>query len=139
MPGQNALLMISGILFGFFACGVYPISLETGVEITYPVEETISTSVLFVAGQVLGVFMTYMANIFSSDLPPELENVEVCTKDITSDLQARDFSDVIMGFMAALTVIVILFTIFFRTPYKRREAEQTTTISVTAEITSSRG
>ncbi|XP_063849154.1 uncharacterized protein B0416.5-like [Scylla paramamosain] len=131
VPGQYALLIISSILFGFFVCGVYPISLEMGVEITYPVEETISTTSIFVGGQILGVLMTYTANILSSDLPPELEDVEVCTKDITSDLQARDYSGVLMGLMVVLTFSVILFTVFFRTPYKRREAEQTTDMNAT--------
>ncbi|XP_045126677.1 uncharacterized protein B0416.5-like isoform X1 [Portunus trituberculatus] len=137
VPGQHALLIISSILFGFFGCGVYPISLEIGVEITYPVEETISTTLIFVTGQILGVLMNYTANVLSSDLPPELQDIEVCTKNITSDLQARDYSGVVMGLMGVLTFIVILFTVFFRTPYKRREVEQTTDMSDTAEPTTS--
>ncbi|KAG0716338.1 hypothetical protein GWK47_009949 [Chionoecetes opilio] len=92
VPGQHALLIFSAIPFGIFSCGVYPLLLEMGVEATYPVEETISTTLIYLAGQVLGLIIIYISTVVSGDLPPQLQDVEVCTAGLTSDLQARDYS-----------------------------------------------
>ncbi|MPC11968.1 uncharacterized protein E2C01_004646 [Portunus trituberculatus] len=100
VPGQHALLIISSILFGFFGCGVYPISLEIGVEITYPVEETISTTLIFVTGQILGVLMNYTANVLSSDLPPELQDIE-----FFAGVVVAIFS--IAGFVGSIAIAVV--------------------------------
>lgn len=51
VPDQHALLMVAAILFGFFGNGVLPLALEMSVEATYPVEETISTALMYVAGE----------------------------------------------------------------------------------------
>ena len=45
-------------------------------------------------GQVLGILVIYLVTVFSSDLPPQLNDVEVCTEGITSNLQAKDYSGV---------------------------------------------
>lgn len=50
VPDQQALLMVTAILFGIFSHGVFPLALEVGVEATYPVEETISTALIYVSG-----------------------------------------------------------------------------------------
>lgn len=51
VPDQHALLMVAASLFGFFCNGVFALSLEMGVETTYPVEETISATLIYVAGE----------------------------------------------------------------------------------------
>lgn len=122
VPDQSVLLLIAASLFGFFCNGVFALSLEMGVETTYPVEETISATLMYVTGQVLGVLMTNAVVYFSSDLPRSLEGVEVCTAGLTSDLEARDYSAPITGVMVVLSVIVILFVPLFHTPYKRQQA-----------------
>lgn len=38
-------------MFGFFCNGVFAMSLELGVETTYPVEETISATLIYVTGE----------------------------------------------------------------------------------------
>lgn len=51
VPDHRALLLIAALLFGFFCNGAFPLCLEMGVETTYPVEETISTTLMFVIGE----------------------------------------------------------------------------------------
>lgn len=36
--------------FGFFGFAVYPLGLETGVEVTYPVAEATSTGLIIIIG-----------------------------------------------------------------------------------------
>lgn len=137
VPDQHALLIIFAFLYGCLGCGVFPMSLEMGVEITYPVEEAISSTIIFILGQILGVCMTNMVTLLSADLPSQLQGVELCTEGISSDLEARNYSSVMMGLMTILSVTVILFTLFFRATYKRREAEKTTDSNDTTSTTSS--
>lgn len=51
VPDQHVLLMIGASLFGFFCNGVFALSLEMGVETTYPVEETISATLMYVTSE----------------------------------------------------------------------------------------
>lgn len=51
VPDHRALLLIAAFLFGFFCNGPFPLCLEMGVETTYPVEETISATLMFVIGE----------------------------------------------------------------------------------------
>lgn len=64
-------------------------------------------------GQVLGAVMTNTIVYFAGELPDALEGVEVCTDGLTSDLQAKDYSGVLISVtatwltMASATVYII--------------------------------
>lgn len=48
----DVAIAISFSLFGAFAFGVYPLGLELALEVTYPVDEAISTAMIFMSGQI---------------------------------------------------------------------------------------
>lgn len=52
-PNQHALVMVTVGAFGFFGFGLYPICLELGVEVTYPVAEATSTAFIIMSGSVM--------------------------------------------------------------------------------------
>lgn len=43
-------VILSVLLFGFFGFGLYPICLELGVEVTYPVAEATSSAFIIISG-----------------------------------------------------------------------------------------
>ena len=49
-PDFNAGIIIMAILFGLFGISIFPAGLELAVETTYPVEETITTAMIFLSG-----------------------------------------------------------------------------------------
>lgn len=123
VPNQPVIVGLSCALFGFFGVGAYPIGLELAVEATYPVEESISTAFIFMSGQAQGVIIIAMVTLLSRDMKPAYEYLEVCTVEENSDLHPMDYSISLTGMMALLTFVVLLIIIFFKTPYKRLEAE----------------
>ncbi|KAI6236872.1 hypothetical protein M3Y95_00204800 [Aphelenchoides besseyi] len=56
---DDVILVILLCLFGFFSIPVFPISLELGVETTFPVAEATSSGVLIIAGQLLMFSVTF--------------------------------------------------------------------------------
>ncbi|KAK3875258.1 hypothetical protein Pcinc_019857 [Petrolisthes cinctipes] len=124
VPDQRALVAITTGLFGFFGVGAYPIGLELAVEATYPVEESISTAFIFMSGQIQGVIIIAMVSLLSTDLNPKYNDVEVCSKGTGTDLEPRDYTVSLCSIMSLLTFVVVLIIVFFKTPYKRLEAER---------------
>ncbi|KAI1699378.1 major facilitator superfamily domain-containing protein 7-a [Ditylenchus destructor] len=63
-PKQSDLdtfvLVVLVIMLGFFAIPVFPISLELGVETTFPVAEATSSGILIIAGQLLLFLTTFV-------------------------------------------------------------------------------
>lgn len=51
VPHQEILLVICGFSFGFFGMGLLPLALELGVETTFPVEETLSGTFIYMSGK----------------------------------------------------------------------------------------
>ena len=54
MSDLDVYVALSFSLFGVFAFGMYPLGLELAVEVTYPVDEAISTAMIFMSGQIQG-------------------------------------------------------------------------------------
>ena len=46
----DVYIAISFASFGVFAFGMYPLGLELAVEVTYPVDESFSTALIFMSG-----------------------------------------------------------------------------------------
>ncbi|XP_045126799.1 solute carrier family 49 member A3-like [Portunus trituberculatus] len=137
IPNQHALLLLSSLVYGVFGGGVWPITLEMGVETTYPAEETISTTLIFTISQMSGVVMILLTTTLSTDLPRGLQYVETCTAGVTSQLEARGYSGILTAFMTFLSLTIIIFIIFFRTKYRRQEEEKTSSSSSSSPSSSS--
>ncbi|KAF2356546.1 Major facilitator superfamily [Trinorchestia longiramus] len=140
VPDSEALILVFSALFGFFGVGGYPIGLELAVEATYPVEETISTAFIFLSGQVQGVVLIALVGVLQDDMQPQFADVQVCSNG-SDDIVPKDYSKSIVMLMCVLAVLVCILIIFFKTPYKRRDAElQTQNIarnpSCTSEVSS---
>ncbi|KAL3081043.1 hypothetical protein niasHT_037511 [Heterodera trifolii] len=56
---DTVILSVLLVLLGFFSIPVFPISLELGVESTFPVEEATSSGLLVISGQLLLFLLTY--------------------------------------------------------------------------------
>jgi hypothetical protein len=70
-------IVIIGLLclLGFFSIPVFPISLELGVETTFPVAEATSSGVLIIAGQLMMFSVTFgMEGLESSYLGYETQH-----------------------------------------------------------------
>jgi len=57
---EIVLLAISAAVLGITITPVIPISLELGVEVTYPVGEAMPTGLLMTAGQIGGIGMIFL-------------------------------------------------------------------------------
>uniref|UniRef100_A0A1I7RSX2 MFS domain-containing protein n=2 Tax=Bursaphelenchus xylophilus TaxID=6326 RepID=A0A1I7RSX2_BURXY len=55
---DDVTLVLLLVILGFFAIPVFPISLELGVETTFPVAEATSSGILIIAGQLLMFMVT---------------------------------------------------------------------------------
>ncbi|CAF1406259.1 unnamed protein product [Adineta steineri] len=55
---------VTMIIVGFFMTGYLPVGFEYGVEITYPENEAISSSLLNVSAQIFGLCITYIQEHF---------------------------------------------------------------------------
>lgn len=124
VPGQPAIVAVSAGLFGFFGLGSYPIGLELAVEATYPVEESISTAFIFLSGQILGVAIISLVTLLAQDQRPEFADIQVCTKDPESEIVPKDYTVSLMVVMSLMSFVVCLVITFFKSPYKRLEAER---------------
>jgi hypothetical protein len=72
---DDIILVALLCLLGFFSIPVFPISLELGVETTFPVAEATSSGVLIIAGQLLMFIVTFgMEGLESSYLAYETQH-----------------------------------------------------------------
>ena len=74
----RAGVAVSFALFGVFAFGMYPLGLELAVEVTYPVDEAISTAMIFMSGQVQGGLLVIASLLMEADLSPRDRQHDVC-------------------------------------------------------------
>lgn len=61
-------IAISVTLFGAGGFAVYPLGLELGVEITYPVAEATSTGLIIISGQVQGIIYVLLMSALARDV-----------------------------------------------------------------------
>jgi cyanate permease len=62
--GTYSLLMISGLVLGFFLLSAGPIGFQYGAEITYPTSEGTSNGLLILAGQISGIAFIFAMDSF---------------------------------------------------------------------------
>jgi len=133
------LLMLSFVVTGFFGLPLLPICMEMSIECVYPIPEATSTGLLFIAGQVFGIIMIIgypkLAKIVDKD-SYVYNSVQTCLStnsnssltttaaSSVSALSVLDFKIPLFGQALLLTIIAILFIIFFKCAYLRLRSER---------------
>ena len=133
------LLMLSFVVTGFFGLPLLPICMEMSIECVYPIPEATSTGLLFIAGQVFGIIMIIgypkLAKIVDQD-SYVYNSVQTCLStnsnssltttaaSSVSALSVLDFKIPLFGQALLLTIIAILFIIFFKCAYLRLRSER---------------
>jgi MFS transporter, FLVCR family, MFS-domain-containing protein 7 len=133
------LLMLSFVITGFFGLPLLPICMEMSIECVYPIPEATSTGLLFIAGQVFGIIMIIcypkLAKIVDKD-SYVYNSVQTCLNtnsnssltttaaSSVSALSVLDFKIPLFGQALLLTIIAILFIIFFKCAYLRLRSER---------------
>lgn len=135
------LVLASFGLVGFFGIPLLPVCMEMAVECVYPIPEATSTGLLFIAGQVVGIFMIvfYPKTASSIDSNSYVYNfVQTCTNSnstnpgnltlasdlVKTSLSVLDYKYPLYGQCIVQVVISILFTIFFKCSYLRLRSER---------------
>uniref|UniRef100_A0A7E4VYZ2 MFS domain-containing protein n=1 Tax=Panagrellus redivivus TaxID=6233 RepID=A0A7E4VYZ2_PANRE len=118
-------IALSIFVFGAFGFAIYPIGLELGVEVSFPVAEASSSGLLIIAGQLQGVLYIIITGFLTRDATPREMEVQTCMK--TSD--PKDVPDWQYAFIAWNVIVVGLIVIFvacFWPQYRRTQYEQAT-------------
>lgn len=139
-----AIIAVCGVL-GFFGFAQFPVSLELGVEATYPVSEGTSAGFLIMSGQVQGFLLMLAAEWLARPLTSQEQLLNSCkvaptvpsvttaslfqdgVEDIENllvgDAVSQDMTVTMMFFGGYATLAAILFILGFHTRYKRLRAE----------------
>ncbi|KAJ0002722.1 hypothetical protein NQD34_007871 [Periophthalmus magnuspinnatus] len=116
MPGQQAAVAVVCSLFGFFGFSVYPVAMELSVECSYPVGEATSAGLIFASGQVQSVLYMFLLQSLTTPLAPTPGSM--CGEGPQS---WRVPLMLLAGLCAFFTSVFVL---FFRSRYRRLEAEE---------------
>ena len=68
------LLLVSGMLMGFFLLSAGPIGFQYGAEITYPTSEGTSNGLLLLMGQISGIAFIFGLDSFKSPISGAMTN-----------------------------------------------------------------
>ncbi|GAB6024543.1 hypothetical protein CHUAL_009696 [Chamberlinius hualienensis] len=116
-----ALALTIGI-FGFLAMGIYPLCLETGVETSYPLDESFTSGFIVVSGQIQAAIFMPVMNALSRPLAAIDEDKNVCSSGDAIEAYDMTYSGIYLTTYAAILNCIML--IFFKPKYKRREMEK---------------
>lgn len=115
---QRAAVAFTCSLFGFFGFSVYPVAMELSVECSYPVGEATSAGLIFISGQVQSFIYVVVLQALTTRMAAS--PLSTCSTDGDGPLSWK----VSMLVMAALwSLFTCCFVIFFKTNYRRLEAE----------------
>ncbi|KAK6032890.1 hypothetical protein OSTOST_00902, partial [Ostertagia ostertagi] len=121
--GEQGWVIASIFLFGAFGFAIYPLGLEMGVEATFPVAEATSTGLIIMIGQIQGVIYVIVTNIFVGKPDPYELATQTC---VTKNSQLKSVSTWSAPFLiwtGCVSLLIIVFVIFFWPKYKRRDFE----------------
>jgi len=119
-PNSEALIMLFSAMFGIFGFGMYPLGLELSVEVTYPVDESIGTALIFLSGQLQGAILVFVSSLLEQDLTEEEKTQAVCDGSITP----KDHTNFLLVLVGYLTLLVVIFVLFFKAKFKRSLADR---------------
>ena len=127
----DVIVAVSFALFGVFAFGMYPLGLELALEVTYPVDEAISTAMIFMSGQMQGGVLVVASMVMEEDLSTSEKQHDICTLPATDCgdtfhqiVDGKDHTNFLLLLSVFMSVICVLFYFGFKTKFRRSEADQ---------------
>ncbi|KAI6228694.1 hypothetical protein M3Y99_01196100 [Aphelenchoides fujianensis] len=133
-PSDDVVLVVLLCLLGFFSIPVFPISLELGVETTFPIAEATSSGVLIIAGQSLMFLVTYaMEGLQSASwiyaTPPNLAVSMANATDLSYSGLFSENYHLAVDFWTISAIAAAIFTSLCLWPrYQRLEFEERSTV-----------
>ena len=127
----DVIVAISFASFGVFAFGMYPLGLELAVEVTYPVDESFSTALIFMSGQIQGGALVIASMFLEEEMSESERQHDICTlapsgcddyNSITI-IPGKDHTNFLMLLAGYMTAICLIFYFCFKTAFKRSEAD----------------
>ncbi|GAB6023442.1 hypothetical protein CHUAL_008222 [Chamberlinius hualienensis] len=109
------------VLVGFINLGVYPVCLEVAVEITYPIEQSLSAGIVACWQQIQSTAFIPLITAFAKPLNSLQLQHQTCT--VGSSTEAYDMTHGVLCLVGLITFFNILLMVFFRPKYKRTELE----------------
>ncbi|CAK8688822.1 unnamed protein product [Clavelina lepadiformis] len=131
---QEALIALSCALIGFFGLPLFPLGNELVVETTYPVEVATSSGLVFLSGQLQGMLLILVLQKLATPVAPEFANITKCHSSdssvspaggMTKPIPIRDMTISSYALFGYSAFVCLIFLVFFRTTYRRRNMEQT--------------
>uniref|UniRef100_A0AC34GV10 Major facilitator superfamily (MFS) profile domain-containing protein n=1 Tax=Panagrolaimus sp. ES5 TaxID=591445 RepID=A0AC34GV10_9BILA len=117
-------ISLSIFCFGAFGFAIYPIGLELGVEITYPVAEATSSGILIMVGQIQGVIYLVTTVLLARPASTHEMRIQTCINKDDSDADVQNWRDSFIAWNAIVVVLIIIFVTFFWPKYRRMQYEQ---------------
>ena len=140
----DVYIAISFASFGIFAFGMYPLGLELAVEVTYPVDESFSTALIFMSGQIQGGALVIGSMFMEEELNDFEKQQDICTTvPIDCDginsiniIPGKDHTNFLMLLAGYTTSICLIFYLCYKTAFKRTEADAGEEISSDVQLES---
>ncbi|KAL7646224.1 UNVERIFIED_CONTAM: hypothetical protein RMT77_003133 [Armadillidium vulgare] len=126
VPDVKGFIIVFAAIFGFFGVGSYPVGLELAVEVTYPIEESVSSAFIFLSGQLQGLIAVVLVQSLARPQDSSRAYLNVCNGNIIDT--AKEYSIPLMIIMSYMSILVIVMIILMKPKYKRlaedRKGEQ---------------
>uniref|UniRef100_A0A0N5C5R7 MFS domain-containing protein n=1 Tax=Strongyloides papillosus TaxID=174720 RepID=A0A0N5C5R7_STREA len=110
-------VICSIIGFGFFGFAIYPIGLEVGVEVTFPVAEATSTGLICIMGQLEGIVFLVLTNVFTGLITPDQQKHQTCTSEYDPTIPTWEAPFIIWA--GCVLLLIVIFVALFWPKYKR--------------------
>eukprot|EP00730_Choanoeca_flexa_P013395 TRINITY_DN5270_c0_g1_i1.p1 TRINITY_DN5270_c0_g1~~TRINITY_DN5270_c0_g1_i1.p1 ORF type:complete len:461 (+),score=85.98 TRINITY_DN5270_c0_g1_i1:122-1504(+) len=121
-PGNFPLMMVACCLLGMAAFAGLPTGLELCVEITYPINEGVSTGFIWIFSQALGVVLILSTNALKGEKVYYDDDGRQVDPSATSGHEYYRYPKALY-MLAAITGVAAIAIMLIKTRYKRLEAE----------------
>ncbi|GMT06733.1 hypothetical protein PENTCL1PPCAC_28907 [Pristionchus entomophagus] len=117
--GVEWWIVLSICVFGFAGFALYPVGLETGVEITFPVAEATSTGLIIMSGQIQGVVYVLVTAILNTKATSHELAIQTCTDNLTEFGVIVGWKYSFLAWQVFIVILGLVCIIFFRPKLRR--------------------